>query len=173
MKLHTPSIAIIIAAILVWIPASAVFAHGEPVIRVDPAVAAAGGSITVIGTEMEPGEVFNLVLEGAATSVSLGQVTVEGDGDEAGFAVIMSLPSDLAPGSYRVRASTEEGETAVADLTVTASAAEADSGPAMVEEPSGEPHLLDRTKSASQVAGIAAASVASAILGVWLIRRRT
>ena len=173
MKLRTLGTTTVIAAILVLMQVNVVFAHGEPVLRVEPPVAASGGSITVTGTEMEPGEVFSLVLEGAATSVSLGQVTVEGDGDEGGFEVIVSLPIDLAPGSYSVRASTEEGETAVADLTVTASAAEADPGPAMVEEPSGEPHLLDRTKSAGQVAGIAAAAAASAILGVWLIRRRT
>jgi len=173
MRRHTLCTTSIAAAILLFLPLGVAFAHGEPVIRVDPAVAAAGGSITVTGTEMEPGEVFNLVLEGAATSLSLGQATAEGEGEEGGFAVIVSLPSDLAPGSYRVRASTEAGETAVADLTVTASAAEADPGPAMVEEPSGEPHLLDRVRSPGQVAGIAAASAASAILGVWLIRRRT
>ena len=172
MKLRTPGTTVVFAAVLVLIPASVVFAHGEPVLRVEPPIAAAGGSITVTGTEMEPGEVFSLVLEGAATSVSLGQVTVEGDGDEGGFEVIVSLPIDLAPGSYRVRASTEAGETAVADLTVTASAADADPGPAMVEEPSGEPHLLDRARSPGQAVGIAAASAASAILGVWLIRRR-
>lgn len=121
---------------------------------------------------MEPGEVFDLVLEGAATSVSLGQATVEGEGEEGGFVVTLTLPADLAPGTYRLRASTEEGESAVADLTVTAVVTEADSGPAMVQEPSGEPHLLDRAKPAGQVPGIVALALGSAVLGVWLIRRR-
>src|SRR3990170_2021494 len=88
MKLRAPGMTVVFAAILVLIPANVVFAHGEPVLRVDPPIAAAGGSITVIGTEMEPGEVFDLVLEGAATSVSLGRATVEGEGEEIGRACV-------------------------------------------------------------------------------------
>lgn len=172
MKPRTLLTSIVAAAILAMNPVGVAFAHGEPVIRVDPPIVAAGGSITITGTEMEPGEVFDLVLEGAATSVSLGQATVEGEGEEGGFVVTLTLPADLAPGTYRLRASTEEGESAVADLTVTAVVTEADSGPAMVQEPSGEPHLLDRAKPAGQVPGIVALALGSAVLGVWLIRRR-
>ena len=125
----------LVAAIIALIPTTVGHAHGEPIIVVSPAVAAAGASITVTGAEMELGEVFRLFLESASTSIELG-------------------------------------ETAVADLTVTAASAEADPGPAMAQEPSGEPHLLDRSKPAGEIAGAASLALASAVLGVWLIRRR-
>src|SRR3990172_3262708 len=169
MKPRTVMTAVVAAALLAVPAVGVAFAHGEPVIRVDPPVVAAGGSMTVTGTEMEPGEVFDLVLEGAATSVSLGQATAEGE--EAGFVVTRALPADLAPGSYRLRASTEEGESAVADLTVTAAAAQADAGPAMVQGPSSEPHVLERRKPVGQVAAVALLAAASAGFGLWLIRR--
>ena len=171
MKPRTVMTAVVAAALLVVLAVGVAFAHGEPVIRVDPPVVAAGGSMTVTGTEMEPGEVFDLALEGAATSVSLGQATAEGEDEDAGFVVTRVIPADLAPGSYRLRASTEEGESAVADLTVTAAAAQADAGPAMVQEPSSEPHVLERRKPVGQVAAVALLAAASAGFGLWLIRR--
>ena len=171
MKPRTVMTAVVAAALLAVPAVGVAFAHGEPVIRVDPPIVAAGGSITITGTEMEPGEVFNLVLEGAATSVSLGQATAEGEAEEGGFVVTLPVPGDLAPGSYRLRASTEEGESAVADLTVTAAAAQADAGPAMVQEASSEPHVLERRKPVGQIAGVALLAAASAAVGLWLIRR--
>src|SRR3989304_2895757 len=134
MRHRTLLTSVVAASVLGGYPVGVALAHGEPIIRVDPPIVAAGGSITVTGTEMEPGEVFDLVLEGAATSVSLGQAAAEGEGEEAGFVVTRAIPADLAPGSYRLRASTEEGESAVADLTVTAAAAQADAGPAIRSE---------------------------------------
>jgi hypothetical protein len=172
MKPRTLLASVLAAAILAVNPIGAAFAHGEPVIRVDPPVVAAGGSITVTGTEMEPGEVFDLALESAAISISLGQAAVEGEGEEGGFVVTLTLPGDLAPGSYRLRASTEEGESAVADLTVTAASSEASAGPATVQEASAEPHVLERRKPAGQVAAVALLAAASVLLGLWLIRRR-
>ncbi len=165
-------LASVAVGILTLVPLAAAMAHGEPVIRVDPAIVAAGGSIIVTGTEMEVGLVFDLTLEGSTTSISLGEATAEGDGDEGGFVLTITLPVDLEPGSYTVRASTEEGESAIADLTITDAATEADPGPAQVEGPSGEAHLLPRTKPVTQIVGIAALAVALATVGVWLIRRR-
>ena len=172
MSLRTYATISLVAAVIALIPTTVGHAHGEPVIVVNPAIAAAGTSITITGTEMEPGEVFQLFLESASTSIELGEATAEGEGEEGGFVVTISLPSDLPAGSYTLRASTEEEETAVADLTVTAASAEADPGPAMAQEPSGEPHLLDRSKPAGEIAGAASLALASALLGVWLIRRK-
>jgi len=158
-------------ALLLLTPTASALAHGEPVIVVDPSVAAAGGTIVVTGTEMEPGEVFSLVLENASTSIALGEATAEGEGEEGGFAVSLVLPADLPAGFYTLRAFTEEGESAIADLTVTAAAAQADAGPATAQEPSGEQHVLDRSKPVGQVAGVAVLALGSVFLGVWLIRR--
>jgi len=103
--------ALILASSLVLAIVSEVRAHGEPVIVVEPAVVAAGGEVTVTGSEMEPGETFTIVLDGTAASVSLGEATAAGEGEEAGFVVEYAIPADLPPGSYILRATTEEGET--------------------------------------------------------------
>ncbi|MEW5956255.1 MAG: hypothetical protein AB1801_00910 [Chloroflexota bacterium] len=58
----------VLVALALRLPGVA-WAHGEPVIAVNPAVVAAGGAMTVTGAEMEPGEVFNLTLEGPAGSI--------------------------------------------------------------------------------------------------------
>src|SRR3990170_1792953 len=151
----------LVAAIIALMPTTVGHAHGETVIVVNPDIAAAGTSITVTGTEMEPGEVFQLFLESASTSIELGEAIAEGEAEEGGFVMAIPLPSDLPAGSYTLRASTDEGETA-----------EADPGPAMAQEPSGEPHLLDRSKPAGEIAGAASLALASGLLGVWLIRRK-
>src|SRR3989304_1557076 len=109
----------LVAAIIALRPTTVGHAHGEPVIVVNPAIAAAGTSITVTGTEMEPGEVFRLFLESASTSTELGEATAEGEGEEGDFVLTISLPSDLPAGSYTLRAPSEEWGNAVADLTVT------------------------------------------------------
>lgn len=57
---------LIILAALTLAPLTVALADGEPVITVEPAVVSAGGQITVTGSEMEPGEVFALGLEGPA-----------------------------------------------------------------------------------------------------------
>lgn len=163
---------LIIVAALVLAPVSIALAHGEPVIAVEPAVVPAGGTITVTGTEMEPGEVFAVTLEGPTGSIPLGQATVTGEGEEGSFVATFVLPSDVAPGSYTVRAVTEEGEAAVADLTVTAPSAEASAGPATVQEATGEPHVLDRTKPVGQVAGVVVLIALSSAIGFVLVRSR-
>jgi len=155
--------------LLILVPVATAFAHGEPVITVEPSVAAAGSSITISGVGMEPGEVFDLFLENASVSVDLGKATAEGE--EGGFVVVLALPSDLQPGSYILRASTEEGESAVTDLTITSPSEEAKAGPVTVPEPSNEPHVLDRRKPTSQVVGGLALALSSAVVGIWLLRR--
>lgn len=162
---------IVLAALALMLPGVAL-AHGEPVIAVNPAVVAAGGAITITGTEMEPGEVFVLTLEGPTGSVPLGEATVTGEGEEGGFASTLTIPADTAPGSYTVQAVTEEGETATADLTVTAPSSEASTGPATIQEPSGEPHVIDRTKSTGQIIAVVVLIALSAAVGFVLMRSR-
>ncbi|MEW5956256.1 MAG: hypothetical protein AB1801_00915 [Chloroflexota bacterium] len=95
-----------------------------------------------------------------------------GEGEEGGFVATLTIPVETAPGSYTVRAATEEGEAATADLTVTAPIAEASAGPATVQEPSGEPHLIDRTKSIGQIVVVGVLIALSAAAGFVLIRSR-
>ncbi|HJW84366.1 MAG TPA: hypothetical protein VJ754_08670 [Anaerolineae bacterium] len=173
MKMHLTLVrSLIVLAALTLAPVGIALAHGVPVIAVQPAVVAAGDQITVTGTEMEPGEVFTITLEGVSGSIPLGEAAVTGEGEEGGFTATFTIPADTAPGSYTVRAATEEGESAEADLTVTAPSAEASAGPAMAEEPTGEQHLLDRSKPIGQIAAVVVVIALSAAAGFVLVRSR-
>jgi hypothetical protein len=163
---------LIVIAALIAAPVGLALAHGVPVIAVQPAVVAAGGQITVTGTEMELGEVFAITLEGVSGSVPLGEATVTGEGEEGGFTATLTIPEGTVPGSYTVRAATEAGEAAAADLTVTASSEQASAGPAMAQEPTGEQHLLDRSKPLGEIVAVVVVITLSAVAGFVLIRSR-
>ena len=171
MKTHLILVhSLIVLVALALAPVGIALAHGEPVIAVQPAVVAAGGQITITGTEMEPGEVFAITLEGVSGSVPLGEAAVTGEGEDASFSATFIIPADTAPSSYTVRAATEEGESAEADLTVTAPSAEASADPAMAQEPTGEQHLLDQSKPIGQMAAVVVVIALSAAAGFVLIR---
>lgn len=162
----------LLAIVLAALPLGAALAHGEPIIAVEPAIVAAGGQITLTGTEMEPGEVFAITLEGMAGSISLGEATVTGEGEEGGFSATFTIPAETAPGSYAVTATAEDGDTTVADLTITAPSDEASAEPAMAQEPTGELHLIDRSKPIGQVIAVVVVIAISAAAGFVLIRNR-
>ncbi len=165
-------LSLMIATAFAIVPLGAALAHGEPVIAVEPAVAAADGQITITGTEMEPGEVFTITLEGLTGSIPLGEATVTGEGEEGGFTATFTIPSDIAPGSYTVRAAIEAGETATADLTVTSPSEQASAAPAMAQEPTGELHELDRSKPVGQIIAMVVVIALSTAAGFVLIRNR-
>ena len=153
-------------------PSRSVLAHGQPVIDVQPAMAPAGGEITITGMEMEPGEVFMITLESTTSTTVLGEATASGEGEDGGFTARFTIPTNVVPGSFKVRAETEAGEVAFSELTITGASTEASTGPAMAREPSGEEHVLDRSKPAGEVFGAVAIALASLGLGLWLILRR-
>ena len=161
-----------VAMVLVLGIPAVTLAHGRPVIALATPVVAAGSVITVSGSDVEPGEVFTLTLEGPTGSVPLGQATAVGQGTEGRFTARLTVPESVVPGSYAVRAATKGGEAAMADLTVTAPAAQARSGPAVTRTPTGELHVLDRTKPTGEVIGVIVVALASAGLGAWLVWRR-
>jgi hypothetical protein len=173
MKTHLILVrSLTVLAALALAPVGIALAHGQPVIAVQPAVIAAGDQITITGTEMEPGEVFAITLEGVSGSVPLGEAAVTDEGEGGSFTATFTIPADIAPGSYTVRAATEAGESAEADLTVTAPSAEASAGPAMAQEPTGEQHLLDRSKPIGQMAAVVVVIALSAAAGFVLIRSK-
>lgn len=163
------SISLLMALVLAFMPYGVALAHGEPTISVEPSVAAPGGQITITGTDMEEGEVFVFTLEGAAGVFELGEATAVQDGEEAGFTVVFLLPSDLASGSYLVRAVTDEGETATADLTIGASSEAMNAEPM---EASAEPIVLDRSKPPFLIGSVIVLALLSTGLGLWLVRMR-
>lgn len=164
-------ISLLFSALFIALPGRAQ-AHGEPVISVQPPTAAAGSQITIIGTEMEPGEVFTISLESVSGAIPLGEATAVGEGEKGGFEATFAIPAEVAPGSYTIRAATEEGEETVADLTITLPSAGSESGPATILEPSGEEHVLERARPTGQLVGVLVVALASVGLGWWLVRWR-
>ncbi len=140
------------------------FAHGEAELTVSPTAVSAGDSITVTADGVEAGETFTITLEGVSYQTTLGEVTVSGDGFEQDFVI----PDDTPSGNYQVRATSGEGEVIVAELSVVAGLAGPTGGtPA---EPSAAPMQLERPKDGLQRAGILAVILASAGLGLVLLR---
>lgn len=154
-------------------PLGVVLAHGDPVIVVGQTIVAAGGQVTVVGTDMEPGQQFAITLEGVTNSIPLGEAIAiaSADGEEGGFEITFAVPADAPPGWYTVRAATAGGKTAVTDLTVTAPTEEATNQSATVLEPTGELHQLDRSKSMGEILGVVIVILASMGLGFWLVRQ--
>lgn len=171
MKIYLLS-ALIVVALFVLAPAGFALAHGGATIVVEPAVAPAGGQVTVTGSEMETGEEWSLTLEGVAGSTPLGQASVTGEGEEGGFTVTLTIPADIKPGAYLVQAVTPEGESASAEITITAGSEMASAKPATVREPTGEEHLLDRSKPLDLTIGVGVVIALSAAAGFVLIRSR-
>ena len=78
-----------------------------------------GGSLEVIGQGFLDGEIVDLRLVGPGSEVSLGAVRASAAG---GFAVVLTVPSDLVAGPYRVDASVASGIVQQADVVVDKSA---------------------------------------------------
>ncbi len=187
---------------LAFVSIGVVLAHGRPVVAVQPTIAPAGGQITVTGTEMEAGETFTITLEGPTGSIFLGTVTATGaekesttdqeqkqaapeatatsesgeaksdESEEGGFTVTYVIPDKTPPGPHTVKATAEDGDATETDLTITGASEQASAEPAMVQEPSGEQHQLDRFKPTGEIVGIVAVAIVSGGLGLWLVRKR-
>lgn len=107
---------LIVSATLWWAPAR-VFAHGQPQITVTPDIIAPGGKITVKGVTMGANEQFRISLEGLKFRADLG--VVKSDASEK-FTAAFAIPSNVPAGDYLVKALSEDGDAATADLSVTA-----------------------------------------------------
>ena len=145
--------------------AAIALAHGGAELTVSPPVATPGGNVTVKGEGVEAGETFTITLEGVTFQATLGTVTV---GDDEDFHEEFTLPAEVPPGTYQVRAVSAEGEVLTAELTVEADTAVTE--PATPVEPSAEPMQLDRHRSGGEFAVIITGLLLSAGLGLVLIR---
>ena len=175
MRSSTRTILTALAALVLLLGSTtAASGHGKPVLQVDPAVAAAGGTITCKGSQMKLEAEFTVTLERAGKSVTLGMATATSKdplADDGGFAATFTIPKDTAPGSYQVRATMKDGTSAVADLTVTDASSTASNATAM-QMASGELHALDRSKPRPATVGLGVLSGIVAVAGLWLARRK-
>jgi hypothetical protein len=139
-------------------------AHGEATLLVAPSSVAPNGTISVTGQEVEDGEIFIVSLESTTFVLTLGTVTVEGESFEQEFVI----PDHVPAGTYQVRARTNEGEAISAELTVVSDSET--SSPVL--EPSATLMELNRSKSPSQIFTIVAVLLASATVGILLVRSK-
>jgi len=114
---------------------------------------------------MEAGETFTISLEGITYQTLLGEVTVGSDED---FHEEFDLPADITPGPYQIIATSPDGETITAELTVEVGIVDTEQG--APEEPSNEFIELDRSKSGVELAVIIVGLIISAGLGITLVR---
>ena len=148
--------------------------HEEGVLKLASRALVAGDSLPLKGEKFTRSSPLTLALVGMAGRVSLGTVRSDSVG---AFTASVLVPRDASAGSYRLVAIAEDGDE-VASLDVTVSAAAAADLAAMpghermeMEEPTGEPLVLDRARSPlvtwSVVTGIGLALIG----GVVLLRR--
>ena len=156
--------ALLFAFALVAIPAALALAHGGATITVAPTEVAPGDIVTVKGDGVEAGETFTISLQGPQLNLTLGTVKVTQETFEQGFTLPATVPGDV----YQVRAIGADGDTLIAELTVSAGAASA--GQPESTEPTAELMQLDRSKPVLQTAIIACAAILSIILGISLVR---
>lgn len=94
---------------------SVLFADGVPSVAVKPLSPRPGDVITVKGDSLGANSVVEVRVIGMGRDVDLGEVRADGGGD---FLREFTLPADLHPGLYRVRA--RGAETATTDITLVA-----------------------------------------------------
>jgi hypothetical protein len=155
------STVLLVITLVVSLLSGPVLAHGEASISVSPTAVAPGGTVTLTGEELEAGENFTITLSGIAFERALGTVAVEEEGFEQSF----EIPDDAPPGTYRVRATSEEGEVLTTELTIQGGAEPGE------RTPSDELMDLDRSRSPTELAVIGGLLIASLIAGVVLIRQ--
>ncbi len=110
--------------------------------------------------------------EGEAKATPESGAATSNEPAEGGFSATYTIPDKTPPGPYTVKATAEDGDATETDLTITGPSAQASADPAMVQEPTGELHQIDRSKPTGEVAVIVTVAVVSSGLGLWLVRKR-
>ncbi len=133
------------------------------------------GTVTATGTDKESmtdQEQNKATPEAESKATPESGAATSDESAEGGFTVAYTTPDKTPPGPYTVKATAEDGDATETDLTITAASAQASAEPAMVQEPSGEQHQLDRSKPTGEIVGIVAVAIVSGGLGLWLVRKR-
>lgn len=163
MRRSVPA-AMALGLLLSAIAAIAVLAHegsGEEEILVEPSTVAAGETVVLAGSGLEPNDERVIVLVGQHDTIHLTEVETDAEGM---FSLELTVPAHLPTGTYELQAIGDETLTVPLAVTAVAGAAEA------------SPNAADETVVARQRAplefGIILGFVAvAAALGGWLVWR--
>ncbi len=105
--------------------------HPEAILKSTQSSVEAGQALPLVGEKFDGGMTVNLVLLGALTEYTLGDVTA----DDAGtFTLDLSIPANVRPGQYQLIALADDGDrAAVMDVSILAAASDTSN-----EAPDGE-----------------------------------
>lgn len=118
---------LLVIVILVISGSFDVFAHGdEPRLEISVERVSPGGIVDLRGVDFERDEVVTLMLVNPQTALPLGEIVADSEGV---FLLTVTLPADLAEGTYHFLAITDDHNIASPDLIVQ--------GPAIVGEEGG------------------------------------
>jgi hypothetical protein len=136
---------------------------GEETIEVEPPSVAAGDSVVLAGSGLEPDNDRVLVLAGGDLIVEFGTVTTDAEGM---FSTELAIPSHLPSGTYELRAIGDE--TLTAALAVTAAAGGAEAPPAADDASDA---VVARQRAPLELGLIIALAAVAAIVGGLLVWR--
>jgi hypothetical protein len=138
-----------------------VWAHGSGAsLEVAPDTVTAGGTIVVVGENLEPNDTRVLVLTGADMTLDFGEVTTDGEGM---FSKEITIPAHLPGAVYQVQAIGDE--VVGVSLNVVAAAGMASAAPIAATEPA------PRQRGGFELAILLAIGALAAGLGVLLVMR--
>ena len=165
---RTAIAAIILVALATFaVGSSTAWAHGQSV-SVDPVSARPGDTISIKGKELGGNRDVGVVLMGMGKEIVLGttKATPQGDVVDAQF----TLPAELAPGSYQLRARGKED--ADADLTIMPAMASSTSmsGVATEAAVTAAPEFAPRERPLIETAALVTLFGVLAGLGVFFAR---
>jgi hypothetical protein len=146
---------------LLLLAAGPVLAHGSGArIEVQPDTVTAGGTVTLVGENLEPKNERVVLLVGADMRLELGSVTTDAEGM---FSLQVAIPAHLPGGVYEFQAIGDE--TLTVQLNVIGAAGPSTGGQ------SGLPEPAPRERSPLELALWLAIAAASLGVGVLLVIR--
>jgi len=142
--------------------AASVIAHGgSEEILVEPGAVAAGDTVIVAGTGLEPESDRVLLLAGEDLIVEFGTVTADAEGM---FQIELTIPRHLPSGTYEFRAIGDETLTAELVVTAATGGAEASPGPDDASQT-----IVPRERTPIELAVILAVGALAAVAGGLLV----
>ena len=136
---------------------------GEAKIEAEPSSLAAGDTVVLAGSGLEPNNDRVLVLAGEGLTVEFGVVKTDGEGM---FSKELTIPSHLPSGNYELRAIGDE--TLTTPLAVTAAAGGVEASPGAND---ATQTVVARERSSVEVGAILVFIAIAAVLGGLLVLR--
>ncbi len=157
-------VAFALAAGLALVAVSPTWAHSggsEPTLQLDPNPITAGGTITLVGTNLEPNGDRQVSMAGHHLILDFGTFKTDANGM---LTVYLKIPAYLPAGTYEIRAAADEVLTIEGDV-------QAGVGMGTTTDSSAQPEVVSRQRGAIQTSLIASLVLLSLALGSFLMWR--